>query len=366
MNLLSFFSPTYSEARSRFLEEARRCDLDVTSHIHPLLGSAGEELALDVGLDGARRASCLLILSSGCHGIEGHVGSAVQVALLNDPGWRQSTREAGIAVLYLHALNPHGFSWGRRTTQENVDLNRNFHDFTLPLPRNPGYDEMAGLLVPHGWPPSEAVQAALGQLLAERGLAAMQQAISCGQHDHPEGLFYGGHNPTWSHVTLRHVLREHGRDCSRLGWIDLHSGLGRSGVGERIFEGRAGDEGPGLHRARSWWGGEVTSIDDGESASAAVTGQMLRSLYAECPQAECTGITLEFGTVPLMQVITALRAEQWLENHPETPPPTALQIKQQLRAAFYPDSDEWKRQVLEQAVEAARQAVVGLRTGSFG
>jgi hypothetical protein len=303
---------------------------------------------------------------SGCHGIEGHVGSAVQIALLSDADWRASAHEAGIAVLYLHALNPHGFAWGRRTTQENVDLNRNFHDFSQPLPGNTAYDEMAGLLVPHRWPPSEVVEAALGQLLARQGWAAMQQAISCGQHEHPEGLFYGGRNPTWSQVTLRQVLREHGRQCAQLGWIDVHSGLGPCGVGERIFEGRWGDEAEGLRRARAWWGEQVTSIDDGQSVSSAVTGQMLRSLYAECPQAECTGITLEFGTVLLMQVITALRAEQWLENHPETPASVAGAIRQQFRAAFYPDSEAWKQQVLAQALEAARQAVTGLRTESTG
>lgn len=366
MNALNCFSSTYAEARTRFLEAAQRCDLDVESHPHPLLGPQGEALALDVVRDGPRRAQRLLIVSSACHGIEGHVGSAVQIALLNDAVWRASARDAGIAVLYLHALNPHGYAWERRATQENVDLNRNFQDFTKPLPSNTAYDEIAGLLVPHHWPPSEVVEAALGQLLAQRGWAAMQQAISCGQHEHPEGLFYGGRNPTWSHVTLRQVLHDHGRHCAQLGWIDVHSGLGPCGVGERIFEGRWGDETEGLRRARAWWGNEVTSIDDGDSVSSAVSGQMLRSLYAECPQAECTGITLELGTVPLMQVITALRAEQWLENHPETPASAAGGIRQQFRAAFYPDSDAWKQQVLAQALDVARQAVAGLRADSIG
>lgn len=366
MSPLICFSDTYAAARAQWLAVAQRCDLDVASHLHPLLGAEGEVLALDTVLDGPRHASRLLVISSGCHGIEGHVGSAVQIALLNDTAWRQSTREADIAVLYLHALNPHGYSWGRRTTQENVDLNRNFCDFTRPLPSNPGYDAIAALLVPTHWPPSAEVEAALGRRLIEHGVAAMQRAVSCGQYGHPEGLFYGGHDPTWSHVSARQVLREHGRNCTRLGWIDLHSGLGRCGIGERIFTGRAGHEAAGLQRARSWWGPEVTSIDGGDSVSSAVTGQMLHALYTECPQAECTGITLEFGTVPLMQVITALRAEQWLENHPETPASIGLDIRQQFRAAFYPESDAWKQQVLDQAIDAARQAVLGLRAGSTG
>ena len=58
------------------------------------------------------------------------------------------TRKAGVPVLYIHALNPHGFSWMRRVTHENVDLNRNFQDFSQPLPVNEAYAELYELLLP--------------------------------------------------------------------------------------------------------------------------------------------------------------------------------------------------------------------------
>jgi len=80
----------------------------------------------------------------------------------------------------------------------------------------------------------------------------------------------------------------------------------------------------------------------------------------ECPQAEVTGIALEYGTVPIMQAIDALRADQWLENHPETPPEQARRIKQQMRDAFYTDTDAWKQRVVEQAIEATQQALRGI------
>ena len=50
-------------------------------------------------------------------------------------GWRGEAVPARPeqAVLLVHAINPHGFAWSRRVTQENVDLNRNFLvDFTAP------------------------------------------------------------------------------------------------------------------------------------------------------------------------------------------------------------------------------------------
>ena len=65
----------------------------------------------------------------------------------------------------------------------------------------------------------------------------------------------------------------------------------------------------------------------------------------ECPQAEYTGIALEYGTLPLREVINALRADQWLENHPEADEAQGNAIKQRLRDAFYTDNDPWREHV---------------------
>ena len=355
-----FFAQSYAEARAGFLAAADTAGLDVQSHVHPLLGRDGETLAMDVARAGPADAAALLIVSSACHGVEGYCGSGVQRALLADPGFRRAADAAGVAVLYIHALNPHGFSWWRRTTHENVDLNRNFHDFHGPLPANPAYDDLAAAIVPTAWP-SPAAEAQLAAFEAEHGARALQTAITGGQYTHPEGLFYGGHAPTWSHQTLRHVLQDHGRRCQRLGWIDLHTGLGPSGHGERIFACR--DDAEALQRARTWWGPDVTSIYDGSSTSALLTGLMWLSAYQECPQAAYTGIAMEYGTVPVPDVIRALRADQWLENHPETDAGRRQILKQQLRDAFYTDTDAWKIRIVEQGLEAAYQGVQGLGGG---
>ncbi len=352
------FSQTYAEARQKFLAAADTAGLDVQSHVHPMLGQQGEPLAMDVVRDGPPDAAALLIVSSACHGVEGFCGSGVQTLLLRDPAWRAAAAQAEVAVLYVHALNPYGFSWWRRTTHENVDLNRNFHDFTQPLPHNEAYADLAGAIVPARWPPTEANDAVLHAYAAAHGMARLQQAISGGQYTHPQGIFYGGRDPTWSHVTLRHVLRDHATRCARLGWIDLHTGLGPAGVGERIFACR--DDAAALQRARAWWGEKVTSIYDGSSTSAPLQGLMWLAAYEECAQAEYTGIALEFGTLPIMGMIGALRADQWLENHPDTPEAERAAIKRRMRDAFYIDTDEWKQQIAEQALAAAHGAVRGL------
>jgi len=358
MSISGNFSQTYAQARAKFLGAAEASRLDVESHPHPLLGREGEALAMDVVRDGPKDARSLLVISSACHGVEGFCGSGVQTTLLQDRAWGEAAAEARVAVLYIHALNPWGFSWSRRTTQENVDLNRNFHDFSQPLPRNDAYDALASAIVPASWPPSEDNDAVLHAYAAAHGMAKLQEVISGGQYGHPEGVFYGGRNPTWSHVTLRHVLQQHATQCTQLGWIDLHTGLGPSGLGERIFACR--DDAVALERARAWWGDKVTSIYDGSSTSAPLKGLMWLAAYEECAQAEYTGIALEYGTLPIMAMISALRGDQWLEIHPDAPDELRAQIKQQTRDAFYTDTDVWKQQIIEQALDAAHGAVRGL------
>ncbi len=357
----AFFAQSYAQARGRFLAAAQAAGIRVESHAHPLKGRDGEDLAMDVARVGAADAQAVLIISSACHGVEGFCGSGVQNALLADGSFHAGAARRGVALLYVHGLNPYGFSWWRRVTQENVDLNRNWQDFSQALPRNAAYDEIAPYLLPAQWPPQADNEAVLAAYAARHGERGLQAAVTGGQYAHPQGLFYGGAAPTWSRLTLQQVLQTHGARCRRLGWIDLHTGLGPSGHGERIFACR--DDAAALQRARAWWGSDVTSIYDGSSTSALLSGLMWMGAYQQCPQAEYTGIAMEYGTVPVPAVIEALRAEQWLQLHPEAPAAQQRAIKQQFRDAFYTDTPAWKQQIVEQGLRVAQQGVAGLAAG---
>ncbi len=362
MSVREAFSSSYALARGKFFAAAVGANLPLTSHLHPSAGRDGEALAMDVVLEGSASAERLLIISSACHGVEGYCGSGVQVFALHDQAWREKARAQGVAVLYVHALNPYGFSHVRRATHENVDLNRNFHDFSQPLPVNETYRTLHPLLLPERWPPDADNAAAIARSIETLGLALFQKGVSGGQHEFADGLFFGGTEPTWSNQTIRQVLRNHGRTARKIAWIDLHTGLGPSGVGERIFACK--DDKVAFARARQWWGGNgatpVTSIYDGSSTSALLTGLMWIAAYQECPQAEYTGLAMEYGTLPFPEVTQALRAEHWLNNHPQAPAGLASQIKQQMMDAFYTDTDVWKKRIVDQAREAMFQAVDGL------
>jgi len=354
------FAATYAEARERFLEAAKARGLPVTRHVHPVArGAQGEELSIDVASLGRAEAREALILISGTHGGEGFCGSGCQVNFLRDDALLKEFEDAGVRVVLLHALNPYGFSHIRRTNEDNVDLNRNFRDFSQPIPPNTDYAEVHGFMVPSTWPPSPENEGRLMAYVKARGERVLQNATSGGQCEFPDGLFYGGVRPAWSNAILRKVMREHGAGARTLGVIDFHTGLGLYGHGEKILAAR--DVAADIARTKAWWGDDVTSFHDGTSTSAPLTGVNFNAVYDECPGVAYAGIALEYGTLSMMAVLQALRGDQWLDNHPDAPEEVRRAIKKQMRDGFYQDADDWKRMVYEQAMTHTRRAIACLR-----
>jgi len=352
--VLQLFSPTYAVARQKFLAAAAARGLAVDSRVLDLPGAEGETLAIDVVRDGPADASKMLVVLSGVHGVEGFCGSAIQAGVLG----LGAPTDPDTAVLHVHAINPFGFSHWRRVTQENVDLNRNFVDFDAALPVNDAYAEIHDWLLPREWPAGAAAEAGLAAYREQHGARGLQRAIGLGQHTHPDGMFFGGHAPTWSNHTFRSIVRGYAGQVRQLAAIDIHTGLGPYGVGERIF---ASFDAGVLPRARRWWG-ELTDVHAGSSTSIPLTGPIQSALFEECPRAEHIGICLEYGTFPNERVMPALRAEHWLHRHGTTDAQQAQAIRRELKDAFYPDADDWKHHVWQQGRQACLQAIAGLQT----
>jgi Protein of unknown function (DUF2817) len=366
MDGLIMFAQTYAQARAEFLSAARAAGAVLHSDAHPLKGCVDEDLAMDIAVIGDATAPKRLLLSSGVHGVEGVCGSGIQIAVLADAALLASAKAAGITLILAHAINPHGFSFRRRATQENVDLNRNFQDFSKPLPYNADYDVVAPLLFPTVWPPEPFNQAAVDALIATRGMGWMQQAVSGGQYHDPHGIFYGGVAPTWSNGAVRRLLRQHCASSQQLGWIDLHTGLGPSGHGERIcaYIADHAHERSDFDRANRWWGGNgvtpLTNTQDGTSVSASLTGTIADINRQECPQTEVTKMTIEYGTVPPLAVLQAMRGDQWNQLHPEAPAALREANSQAMMAAFFTHTPQWQASVTKQGLQAMHQAVAGL------
>ncbi len=352
------FSDTYAEARDKFRNAAIGAGAHLSSYAHPERGPDGGDLTTDVAWIGPADARGVLVLVSGTHGVEGHCGSGAQIDWLR----RGEAARLGpdLAVLLVHAINPYGFAWSRRVTHENVDLNRNFIDFTRPLPENPEYDRLADAVKPKDW--SGASQAASRAVILdyarEHGFPALVQALSGGQYRHPDGIFYGGAGETWSRQTLTAIFRERLSVARDIGIIDFHTGLGPIGYAEQIVS--AAPDSAEYQRAALWHGLAATSMTGGHSVSAKLAGDWMDAAPRLMPQARVTGIALEYGTVDSAQVMDALRADNWLHAHGNPSGPDVVAIKAQIRAAFYVDDDVWRGMVLGQSLIATRQAVAGL------
>lgn len=359
LDIAAAFATDYAEAREKFLQAAKLRALPVEHHVHPTArGAGGEALAVDVALLGDPRASTMLLLTSAMHGVEGFCGSGCQVELLRDDTAHATLVDSGVAVVLYHAVNPYGFSHLRRVNEDNVDVNRNFRDFSQPIARNEGYASVHAVVVPDEWPPTRANSEALAAAAGRYGIDGLQTIITSGQSEFADGVFYSGRAPVWSNTLLRDVLRRHGAHRRALGWIDFHTGLGPWGHGEKIYSGP--DDAATIARARAWYGSDVTSFYDGTSSSAALTGVASQAAIDECPDATFTGIALEFGTLPLNAMLQALRADQWLTNHPDAPAAVRAAINRQMRDAFYDDSVGWQAIVYGQARTAVFQAVRSL------
>ena len=189
------------------------------------------------------------------------------------------------------------------------------------------------------------------------GQRAFAAAVSRGQATHPDGLFYMGRELCWSSITLETVVRAHASRAAEIAWIDVHTGLGPRGHGERIFAGN--DLAVGLVRSRAVWGGDVVSPLSGQSASAAVVGAASGFAETAFPQAKVMMMGLEFGTLDMDSVLEALRIDQWLRNRPDQATPERVaQVKRALMDGFYGDDDEWRAMIWGQARLAVHQALV--------
>ncbi|EJM10994.1 Protein of unknown function (DUF2817) [Pseudomonas sp. GM21] len=344
------FSQTYAESRKKFLTAAQSRGLAVESYELDLEGAEGEALATDVVVDGPLDASRMLIVISGVHGVEGFTGSAVQTGLLG----LNLSKPDDTSVLYVHAINPFGFSHLRRVTQENVDLNRNFINFNSDLPQNPGYEQIHDALLPQQWPPES--DKVLEEYRLLHGDKALQQAMSIGQYKSENGMWFGGKAPTWSNDTIRKILRKYTANIKVLASIDVHTGLGPYGYGEKIF---AGFDNGIFNLAQEWWG-ELTNVHTGTSTSVPMSGPIQTAIIQECENAKHIGICLEYGTYPLERVITALRADHWAYRYDMRMTAQGLAITSHLKETFYPDEPEWQMKVWEQAEQAVVQALKGL------
>ncbi len=359
---LSCFAGSYPAARALFLLATAEAGGSAHTYVHPsACGPDGGSLTIDVATFGPDDASRALLILSGTHGAEGYAGSAAQVALMRTGAL---ARLAGdIRVVLVHGINPYGFAHATRTTENNVDLNRNFVDFTKSLPKNPGYLEIHDFLCPEEWTAESqaAADRSLEEWVATNGKAAWLETIMKGQYDDATGLNYGGKGPEWSNLTLRSIVAGHLGAVRKLGFIDWHTGLGKPGEPFFLCFNERG--GPDWQRACRWWGKERVENEEGFEGGArpAYNGLVFYGVRDAVAPAQMTGAVIEFGTLPIKETFNQLRVDRWLKfGKAPADPKTIEPLRQRIREAFVAADPEWRIRVVDHAREIQLQALEGL------
>jgi hypothetical protein len=358
------FPESYADARRRFRSAAAAEGWSLEACATGEIGPDGEPLTVDAASTGPATAPRLLIVSSGLHGVEGPFGSAVQTAAI--PQWRsilasRTEQSDGVRALFIHALNPYGFAWGRRTDSQNVDPNRNLLHSSEPYASDSSaYAKFDRLLNPRR-PPSPFSIFTLRMLLAilVNGKPRLKQALVTGQYDFPKGLFYGGSGPTVTH----RVLADHASqwlDQARLVLhLDLHTGLGAFGSHKLLIA----DELPAhdLDILRRCFGASLIETGDPDLTSYRAKGHFghwgaaqetdtRRYLYA------CA----EFGTYGNVRMLAGLRAENQAHHWAKARDRQAIAAKANLQRLFCPASPEWRQRALEGGLSLVRNGAAGL------
>ena len=352
---------SYTEARDNFRRACTEVGVALDSRPHPLPGPQGEALATDVALFGPANASKLLVMVSGVHGVEGFSGSAAQV------GWITQRRFEALpddtAVLMIHLINPWGAANLRRYTEDNVDLCRNFLDFSRPLPDNEPYRSVHEELVPGDLlgKSGELAGAYLGAKVAKHGLEYVIDLFMAGQYQFDRGFAFGGQHPTWSNITLRDILAGYNSGVEKACIIEFHTGLGPWGYGQLITL-HADEE---LRQVRNWFGPWVfnPSADKapGDEGYRVVHGHTIEAYRSGFPNARVTAVTLEFGTYPSHETLALLVQEHLLVQQAEGVPPDVLEdVKNKLLEYHHPRDWEWRCAFWSRALQVTRQALKAL------
>jgi len=344
---LEYFAADYAAAAAAFHALAEQLGAATARYRHPThRGGQGEELSMDVAWFGPADAPRVFLYTLGCHGPEGFCGNAIVRQWLTG---RQGRLPEGQALLVVHAVNPWGFSHQTRTTENNVDINRNFLDFaTATLRPNPVYAGLHPALCPDDWtaPTIAEGRAAIERANETHGVPAVTDALARGQYEFPDGLFYGGRAPEWSNRTLREILARHlppGRDVVA---IDLHTGLGPYGL--PYFLCFQPPESEGWERVCRAYGEGVREAHKSYQGGRRpdFTGLLIDALGHIVQHRRYAGLVIEFGTRAHNQVKDALRLDRWLKFGRGTAQADRATLKQQVVEDFCPSNPEWRRSVL--------------------
>ena len=356
MPFTQYFSASYQEARKRFIDLAAQNDATLIKY--EVKAKDGQTLYIDIAKLGPEDAKKTLVLSSAMHGVEGYFGSAAQLAWLDR--LKEQPLPTGCNALIIHAINPIGFDQIRRVNEDNVDLNRNFHDKPERYKGSPaGYAELNDLLNPESpqsrWEPFKLKT--IWHIL-RRGLPSIKNAVAGGQYEFPRGIFFGGQRQTASTRILQREFRRWIGNAETIVHIDFHTGLGPFGDYKLLLSEQA-DSPKYRWYTRTFGENCVEPFAAADKTAYATRGDFGSWLLGHFADRDYRFVTAEFGTYNVISVVGSMRTENRAHFHSDPQSVTYQKAKQDLLETFVPADPVWRNKVIKSSLSIIDQAVIG-------
>ncbi len=365
---LVYFQDSYDECRKMFILSADKIKKEYKNVIVSNLAiksKIDQDLTIDYCYVPAQeKPEQLLILSSGVHGVEGYVGSAVQQMFMEELLKKADLSSMGLLVI--HGLNPYGFKYNRRVTENNVDLNRNCTtDPGLYKSINKGYSNLYNMLNPKGKVSLKNIRNIFFQVNAiekiiQYSMGTLRQAILQGQYQYPEGLYFGGNRPEPSVKAVTPVIKQIAEKYEIVFNIDLHTGYGNRGT-LHLFPNPVKDK-KLKHDIETIFADSDIDWGDGDDFYT-VTGDFTSYIGGILPDKYYIPMVFEFGTLDSLTTMGSIKSlhNMIVENqgfhHGYSTGHDETRIKKNILEMYYPSSKKWRSKALKDARELMDKAL---------
>jgi len=360
-NDAKLFPQNYQDSRKRFLELTSKIPGGQTEHWH-IPSKIDNELFTDsVYWPALEKPEFLLVVTSGIHGSETYAGSAILQMFLTEIMPQVDRRKTGVWLV--HAMNPYGFKYHRRTTENGVNLNRNFSvSGELYKTRNIESERMHDLFFKRA--PVASTRATMMDLMQVRdgvayfGDISMDQftkATAPGQFVTPQDLEYGGKQLEPQSAKLVEKLKSLMPLYKDIVALDLHTGLGDVNRLHLLTSGSGKDLHPELF-GKLFDTNEDKEFYEHTPASAEGFYEVhgaLNSAFADLAGAQnrVCAITMEFGTLGHSLDAQLKGLNNFVNEHigfhnGYSSPEMKLQVEKECFERSYPQNDDWRAAVV--------------------
>jgi len=362
----SLFPESYDASRARFMQdfEAIRAKwADSRLESHPL--KTDPSLSIDCAWAVPRKKDNLVVVSTGLHGIEGYVGSAMLKIFMDEFAPGLNSENTGL--LLVHAVNPFGMKNRRRYNENNVDLNRNFvWDENFDPKVNPDYEPLIPLLNPlrpiaNLFASDIAFVARLLGNLVKLGILRIRQGTLSGQYRHPRGVQFGGDATQESTRVMRGLFQRTLDEYGQVIHLDMHTGYGPRYQMSMVNSTREPASGPELTRRFNYPLIVAATPSDFYTVTGDITEYFYRLRDEKYPSKKLFATCFEFGTfgASLPMQIRSMRVtilENRLFQHGAKTDALRNAVRKEYEGLFFPVEERWR----EKAMADCRQAVTGI------